>query len=81
MMTNKQLQPLELSNTSKDADAAIWNQRLQEQQVIDKSPQTWYNSCWLLSECYMYRRISQIFSLTYVNKLNLSHQSYINNNY
>ncbi|KAF7989829.1 hypothetical protein HCN44_008503 [Aphidius gifuensis] len=64
MMTNKQLQPLELSNTNKDADAAIWNKRLEEQQVIDKSPQTWYNSCWLLSECYMYRRISQIFSLT-----------------
>lgn len=64
MMTNKRLQPLELSHTSKDADADIWNKRLQDQEVIDESPQTWYNSCWLLSECYMYRRISQIFSLT-----------------
>lgn len=69
MMTNKILKPLELSNTNMDVDVKVWNKRIHDQEVIDKSPPTWFNTYWLLAECYMYRRISQILSLTYVEKI------------
>ncbi|KAK0161787.1 hypothetical protein PV327_008201 [Microctonus hyperodae] len=65
LMTNKPLDLLILTNSEKDRDAAIWNECIKNIEDASGTPPTWYNSVWLFSECYMYRRISQIFALTH----------------
>ncbi|XP_043278823.1 damage-control phosphatase ARMT1-like [Venturia canescens] len=64
LMTNKPLTPLKLSDSKEDADANVWNDYLKTRQEIEGPALTWFNTVWLLSECYMYRRINQAFVLT-----------------
>ncbi|KAK0093970.1 hypothetical protein PV326_012205 [Microctonus aethiopoides] len=65
LMTNKPLNLLNLTNSEKDRDAAIWNKYIKNIEDTSGAPPTWYNAVWLFSECYMYRRISQIFTVTH----------------
>ncbi|KAF4519307.1 hypothetical protein B566_EDAN005246, partial [Ephemera danica] len=53
LQTNKLMVPL----TSDGPDVKLWNSFLQE---TEGEPR-WFHSPWLLAECYMYRRIRQIF--------------------
>ncbi|XP_034951776.1 damage-control phosphatase ARMT1-like isoform X2 [Chelonus insularis] len=63
LMTNKFLSRLNSTNTENSNDIIKWNREIENQ--IDKGkPPTWYNATWLFSECYMYRRIAQIFQVT-----------------
>ena len=55
MMTNKPLEPL----TATDAlDYAEWHKALSSEEF------TWFQSDWLFVECYMYRKIADIFLKT-----------------
>lgn len=64
LMTNKPLAPLTLAGNEADADAAVWNEHLNVRSKLEGSAPTWYNTIWLLSECYMYRSITQTLVLT-----------------
>lgn len=64
LMTDKPLTPLKLSNKAADGDAIVWNDYLKARQDIEGPALTWYSTVWLLSECYMYRRINQALVLT-----------------
>ncbi|VEN50039.1 unnamed protein product [Callosobruchus maculatus] len=59
VQTNQPLKPL----TSIAPDAAIYNEYIAEQANIE-GPPTHFHAIWLLTECYMYRRIAQIFENT-----------------
>nr|CAH7749688.1 unnamed protein product [Callosobruchus chinensis] len=56
---NHQLKPL----TSTAPDATIYNEYI-AQQANTESPPTHFHTIWLLTECYMYRRIAQTFENT-----------------
>ncbi|XP_049832556.1 damage-control phosphatase ARMT1-like [Schistocerca gregaria] len=58
IQTNKPLTPLK-SNSS---DIKIWNSVLEEETKNNKHK--WFNSDWLFSECYMYRKVREIFELS-----------------
>ncbi|XP_011300702.1 UPF0364 protein C6orf211 homolog [Fopius arisanus] len=64
LMTNKPLQLLILSDSEKDGDARLWNDRIRDKAINDSSPVTWFETDWLLCETYMYRRLRQIYALT-----------------
>ncbi|KAJ1979878.1 Hairy/enhancer-of-split with YRPW motif protein 2 [Dimargaris cristalligena] len=57
MQTDKPLTPLLQDNMG---DHLVWNS-IMETYFPQK---TWFSATWLFSECYMYRRIYQCFSLT-----------------
>lgn len=58
IQTNKPLTPLK-SNSS---DIKIWNAVLEEE--TERNKHKWFNSDWLFSECYMYRKAREIFELS-----------------
>ena len=58
MQTNKPLLPLE--SPSHLGDCEIWNKHL------TKEVHRWFNSPWLLVECYMYRAIYAAFEDRYL---------------
>lgn len=64
IVTNKVLLPLNVKDDAVDDDAMLWNEYLEEKIEIEESIPTWFNTPWLYCECYMYRRIAQIFLLT-----------------
>ena len=57
LMTNKPLIPFEVDAP----DQEIWNKALEEEAVREGKDPTWFDSPWLLVECYMYRRIREAF--------------------
>lgn len=59
IQTNKPLKPL----TSTAPDAVIYNEYIQTLMEQD-GPPTHFHTIWLLAECYMYRRLRQIFEKT-----------------
>ncbi|XP_044730173.1 damage-control phosphatase ARMT1-like [Chrysoperla carnea] len=59
IQTNKELKPLTDVN---GPDAKIWNDYLVEQSK-DEIP-TYFNTTWLYAECYVYRRLKDIFDCT-----------------
>ncbi|KAG5885454.1 hypothetical protein JTB14_037035 [Gonioctena quinquepunctata] len=61
IQTNKPLKLL----TSQSPDANIYNEYIMKHANGDNPP-THFHTIWLLSECYMYRRIRQIFENTKV---------------
>nr|CAI5834699.1 unnamed protein product [Callosobruchus analis] len=63
VLMNQPLKPL----TSAAPDAAIYNEYIAEQANIE-SPPTHFHTIWLLTECYMYRRIAQTFENTIMLK-------------
>ncbi|XP_017866557.1 PREDICTED: protein-glutamate O-methyltransferase [Drosophila arizonae] len=52
--------PLEPFNDT-EADVATWNAFLEK---LDKDKRTYFSACWLYAECYMYRKLWSIFSLS-----------------
>lgn len=40
-------------------DIEIWNRALQENKLVDGSLPRWFDSPWLLMECYLYRKIKE----------------------
>ena len=64
LMTNKPFLPLPQVENKVNDDALIWNDKIDKLTNTEGETQTWYNSIWLISECYMYRRIAQEFALT-----------------
>lgn len=66
LVTNKPLLPLSSVPDKVDDDAAVWNEKIEKLSEKQGEPEAWFNSIWLISECYMYRRIAQEFALTYV---------------
>ncbi|KAG8039985.1 hypothetical protein G9C98_001503 [Cotesia typhae] len=63
MMTNKPLKFIDSSDNGKE-DISKWNECIKNQQFQNENLLTWYNSVWLFSECYMYRRVAHIFLST-----------------
>lgn len=59
IQTNKPLKPL----TSKASDAQMYNEYIATE-TSEKGPPTHFHTMWLLTECYMYRRIRQMFEET-----------------
>nr|CAI5827285.1 unnamed protein product [Callosobruchus analis] len=59
IQTNKPLKAL----TSTAPDANIYNEYI-SQQANTKGQPTYFHTIWLLSECYMYRRVNQAFEKT-----------------
>nr|CAH7737870.1 unnamed protein product [Callosobruchus chinensis] len=59
IQTNKPLKAL----ISTAPDASIYNKYISEQASTESQP-TYFHTIWLLSECYMYRRIKQAFEKT-----------------
>ncbi|CAL1267374.1 unnamed protein product [Larinioides sclopetarius] len=59
MVTNKCIKPLVCDSS----DVTVWNEYLKRQEVFCGFPPTWFDSPWLYSECYFYRRIKQAFQL------------------
>ena len=55
MMTNKVIRPVE----DKYCDDAVWNGIISNLKSLEdgKSDPTWFNTPWLIIECYLYRRI------------------------
>ncbi|EDW74941.1 uncharacterized protein Dwil_GK15629 [Drosophila willistoni] len=45
----------------KETDTDVWNTFLE---TIDKEKRNYFSTCWLYAECYMYRKISDIFQST-----------------
>ncbi|XP_023013218.2 damage-control phosphatase ARMT1 [Leptinotarsa decemlineata] len=70
IQTNKPLQLL----TSQLPDAKIYNDHITKQTNEEGQP-THFHTIWLLTECYMYRRINQIFE----NTNTLKHYDYFRN--
>ncbi|OXU30362.1 hypothetical protein TSAR_002298 [Trichomalopsis sarcophagae] len=64
LVTNKALLPLSPVPGKVDDDAAVWNEKIEKLTKDQGETQAWFNSIWLISECYMYRRIAQEFALT-----------------
>ncbi|XP_066467396.1 damage-control phosphatase ARMT1 [Tiliqua scincoides] len=44
-------------------DTTLWNQHLEYHQSISNEPPSWFQSPWLYTECYMYRRIHEALVL------------------
>jgi hypothetical protein len=63
-MTNKPLLPLSINPNIVEDDTIIWNNKIKKLSESQNESATWYNVIWLISECYMYRRIAQEFLLT-----------------
>lgn len=59
IQTNKPIKLL----TSKERDAQLYNDYINNKSSDEGLP-THFNTIWLLTECYMYRRIRQIFEET-----------------
>lgn len=59
IQTNKPLKLL----TSEEPDAAIYNEYIKTLSDQDGQP-THFHTIWLLTECYMYRRLRQTFENT-----------------
>ncbi|XP_058796917.1 damage-control phosphatase ARMT1-like [Phymastichus coffea] len=59
LVTNKPLLLIEGSKYAFDNDASVWNNKIEQLQKAKKETQTWYNTIWLICECYMYRRVIQ----------------------
>lgn len=59
IQTNKPIKLL----TSKERDAQIYNDYINHRSN-GEGPPTHFHTIWLLTECYMYRRIRQIFEET-----------------
>jgi len=64
MVTNKAILPLIVMSNRDNDDAQVWNENIEKLTEIQQETQTWYNTIWLICECYMYRRIAQEFLLT-----------------
>ena len=64
MVTNKALMPLTAAQGRVNEDFEIWNEVIDKMSEKQSETQTWYNTVWLICECYMYRRIAQEFALT-----------------
>ncbi|GIX89866.1 damage-control phosphatase ARMT1 [Caerostris darwini] len=64
MVTNKNIRFLVCDTP----DVAIWNEYFIKQEKLCGFPPTWFESSWLYSECYFYRRIRQAFELSNVLK-------------
>nr|CAD7413757.1 unnamed protein product [Timema cristinae] len=60
LQTNKPL--IELK--SRKRDAYQWNTFLEDQRKAGHQEPRWFGTVWLYAECYMYRRMWQIFELT-----------------
>nr|CAD7263335.1 unnamed protein product [Timema shepardi] len=50
--------------TSNGSDVSLWNQFLESQAQKEGQSLKWFDTVWLYVECYMYRRIRQIFELS-----------------
>ncbi|XP_014237147.1 protein-glutamate O-methyltransferase-like isoform X1 [Trichogramma pretiosum] len=59
LMTNKALLPLEPLPGRTNDDTQVWNDKIEKLSKEEGETQTWYNAIWLISECYMYRRMAQ----------------------
>ena len=46
-------------------NAQVWNDYLEQQRKLEEKP-SWFTSCWMWVECYMYRRMLQSLNLTRV---------------
>ncbi|XP_043646259.1 damage-control phosphatase ARMT1 [Drosophila teissieri] len=57
ILANGPLQPFE----GNDGDTEVWNAFLEK---LPKEKRTYFSTCWLYAECYMYRKISSIFRAT-----------------
>ncbi|XP_066592897.1 damage-control phosphatase ARMT1-like isoform X2 [Prorops nasuta] len=62
--TNKNIEPLQVSVDVPNDDVEVWNSYLLERVKIEGGSPTWFNTIWLYCECYMYRRLAQLFLLT-----------------
>ncbi|KAJ3152992.1 hypothetical protein HDU86_005448 [Geranomyces michiganensis] len=58
LQRDRPLQPL----TDSDEDVGIWNATLAS--LASTGPATWYQLPWLFIECYLYRKIHELFILT-----------------
>lgn len=61
LVTNKLILPLNPIPGKADDDALVWNNKIEKISEAQNETQTWYNTVWLICECYMYRRIAQEF--------------------
>lgn len=59
IQTNKALTKL----TTNEPDVKIYNNYI-DKQAAEENETTHFNTIWLLVECYMYRRIKEMFTLT-----------------
>jgi len=60
LQTNKPMLDIE----DGEEDAAVWNAALAEaNDGKDGSPPRWFNTTWMLAECYAYRRLKQCLTL------------------
>ncbi|XP_032999891.1 coiled-coil domain-containing protein 170-like isoform X3 [Lacerta agilis] len=51
-------------------DTTLWNQCLEYHQKLSDGPPSWFQSPWLYTECYMYRRIHEALAQnTYLQEL------------
>lgn len=64
LVTNKPLLLIESSKYAFDNAASVWNTKIEQLQEARNETQTWYNTIWLICECYMYRRVAQEFEHT-----------------
>ncbi|XP_067007683.2 damage-control phosphatase ARMT1 isoform X2 [Anabrus simplex] len=60
LQTNKSLELL----SSDGPDVAIWNDYFNHTAEVEGADPRWYYSPWLYVECYMYRRIREMFELS-----------------
>nr|CAD7593467.1 unnamed protein product [Timema genevievae] len=60
LQTNKPLVELK----SRERDGYQWNTFLEDQRKAGHQELRWFGTVWLYAECYMYRRMWQIFELT-----------------
>ncbi|XP_014204987.1 protein-glutamate O-methyltransferase [Copidosoma floridanum] len=64
LVTNKAILPLIVMSNRDNDDAQIWNDKIEKLTEERQETQLWFNTIWLICECYMYRRIAQEFFLT-----------------
>lgn len=61
LQTNKPFQVL----TSDYSDTKVWNDLLKREEIVKGNEEvTWFNVSWLYAECYLYRRMREIFLLS-----------------
>ena len=56
LQTDKEMEVLRRNSNSKDVE--VWNSFLQ---ALPSEKNTFFRSCWLYAECYMYRKIYSFF--------------------
>ena len=61
MLTDKPITAI----TDEAGNAQVWNDYLEQQRKLEERP-SWFTSCWMWVECYMYRRMLQSLNLTQV---------------